>query len=83
MSKTAKILYFERTANDTADTASNVNAIVVPQRLAIEAARSIERFGELPAGSVPEFEVRGKPVQGHGVTIEYASGRRRTIRDWD
>ena len=67
-----KLLYFKRTVNDSRDTASDVGTMVVCQAGAVRFAQAIEN-GDLhcswPAGFRP----------GHGITLQYASGRLRNI----
>lgn len=72
-------IYYMRSDSLTASdrrTSGTVGSISVPQREALRVAREIERFGGAKVGA------RGA-LSGHGVTVVYASGRRRSVRGWN
>ena len=84
MKKTAIVIFSGRMPTDRKSEASDVGTLVVSQADALRIAREIEEKGEYydtfkleyvtPAGAYG-----GRAVPGHGVTIEYASGRTRNV----
>lgn len=70
--KIAKLLYWEHNPTDRRDEASSVGSIEVPQSDALKIARCWELDQNLQ-GAPDKFR------SGHGITIVYASGRRREI----
>lgn len=82
--KTAKLHCWVRTPADTRDTASSTTMLVVPQSIALKLARDIDAHGSfiaLPDGvTMPSLPTGNRLAVGHGVDIEYASGRKRRVR---
>jgi len=80
--KNATLLCYVRTRHDAyRHTASGVASATIPQKDALRIARMIEATGS--AGEYADrfkMEYGDRLVPGHGVTIVYSSGYRRTLR---
>ena len=84
MSNTVKILCWTRTDSDHRDVAGGVASAVVPQRVAKKLAVAIDATGNAGAGKyLPCFRLKDgrRLAAGHGVTIQYQSGRIKTYRE--
>lgn len=87
-----KLLFWMRMSREGRDEASGTAEIMVPQRLAVRLAHSLENYrtamecdDELIARWKPLVDAAaakagGKFVGGHGISIVYPSGRRSEIR---
>jgi hypothetical protein len=83
--KTAKIIFWVKTPSDSRFTAGSVGTIIVPQSQAVALAKEIDAYGDAAFADgfeqyKPELPTGNKVAVGHGVTIQYESGRRREIR---
>lgn len=82
--KTAKLLCWVRTPQDSRDTAGSTCEIVVPQTRAIALAKEIDRRGHggVPGEYLPKLKDGYRVASGHGITIKYESGRTRFVRSF-
>ena len=87
--KNAEVSYWAKTKNDKdVNCASDINCIIVSQKHALKVAREIFGFGEVAVvfaiekyGAIKMFPAENsKAAAGHGVRIEYASGRTRLVK---
>ena len=71
--KTVRLLYWSRSKyhDGNRDTAEQVLSIEVPQEIAVRFAKHIDEQYVPPLNN----------ACGHGVTIIYGSGRKRTVRE--
>lgn len=80
--KTATLIGWAKTQSDTRHTASAVYSVTVTQESALNIARCLE---EDPARAIEAFDLdiqtsnNAKPASGHGITINYSSGKRRSV----
>ena len=89
----ATLICFVRMPSDTRDTASSTVSAMCPQRLAMPIARDIEYHagafqravdrGDLIVRPPGFANSAGRVVPGHGTTVVYASGWKRTVRSDD
>ena len=86
----AKIHYWATTPRDTRDTAAATGMIEIEQKHALVVAQAIDRHGECEVeaaiadlGAVKPTWAKYPAAVGHGVDIEYASGRQRRVRGYD
>ena len=83
--KTARILFWARTPHDSRDTAGDTGSVRVRQRDALQLARDIDIFGQTAIDRAGEkilsttLKPGSRAAAGHGVEIQYASGRSRQV----
>lgn len=72
---TVRVLFWQRTASDTRDTASKVGGATIPRKGAFQRAAR--------ADAISDEEWRN--ATGHGIHIVYQSGKRRLVThmDWN
>lgn len=86
--KTAKLLIWASGPRDRRGEASALVSIIVPQKEALAAARDIEKRGDSSEYFKKYAHTAGglrddlSAQSGHGVTIEYESGKRREVRGY-
>ncbi len=88
--KNATLHCMVRMPNDTRDTASSTVSAVCKQSDALRFARDIEEnagafarlveSGAITVATTGFATSGGRVVPGHGTVIDYASGKRRTVR---
>jgi hypothetical protein len=84
-----KIHYWIRTKYDSRDCAGGCGCLMCAQKTALSLARRIDRNGQssidtaIEDGDAEHLYIpdEGECVPGHGVNIEYPSGRCRTVHE--
>jgi len=79
----AKLHVWVRTTQDGRDTASSTAVLTCSQSNAVKTAADIDEHGQfsnlLKHCTVPALPDGHRLAVGHGVVVEYESGRKRTI----
>lgn len=91
---TTQIICWARTPSDSRDTAGGTLSFTMGDTH-IPAARAAKRIDAGGSTAVADYVANGvlipsphnrpgfRPARGHGVTVVYGNGRRKTVREYD